>query len=73
MQTIVVAVGSIRPLKLRAVSDALESFGGALEPGARFDVVGVEVSSGVNHTPRSRSELMAGARNRAAALARCGA
>jgi inosine/xanthosine triphosphatase len=69
MPTSVVAVGSIRPLKLRAVSDALESFGPTLDAGARFDVVGVEVPSGVSHTPMSRAELMAGARGRAASLA----
>jgi inosine/xanthosine triphosphatase len=68
MQTIIVALGSTRPLKLRAVSEALESFGAALEPDASFDVAGVEVSSGVSHTPLSRAELMAGARNRAATL-----
>jgi len=69
MNRIVVAVGSTRPLKLRAVSDAIQSFGTALDPGARFDVLGVEVPSGVGHTPQSRSELMAGARGRVKALA----
>jgi non-canonical (house-cleaning) NTP pyrophosphatase len=40
-----------------------------LDPGAHFDVLGVEVSSGVGHTPQSRRELMAGARGRVEALA----
>ena len=69
MHRIVVAVGSTRPLKLRAVSDAIQAFGPALDAGAQFDVLGVEVSSGVGHTPQSRSELMAGARGRVEALA----
>jgi inosine/xanthosine triphosphatase len=69
MQKISVAVGSTRPLKLQAVSDAIHSFGSALDPGAQFDVVGVDVRSGVGHTPQSRSELMAGARGRVEALA----
>ena len=69
MNEIVVAVGSTRPLKLRAVQDAIQSFGSMLDPGAHFDVRGVEVSSGVGHTPQSRRELMAGARGRVEALA----
>jgi inosine/xanthosine triphosphatase len=69
MHTVIVAVGSTRPLKLRAVSEAIESFySGGLQV-ARFDVAGFDVSSGVSHTPLSRAELMAGARGRAAALA----
>lgn len=70
MPKIVVAVGSTRPLKVRAVSEAVESFGSSLGPGAQFDVRGVEVPSGVSHTPRSRAELMAGAKGRVEALAR---
>jgi inosine/xanthosine triphosphatase len=65
----IVAVGSTRPLKLRAVSDAIQSFGSSLDPGARFDVLGFEVPSGVRHTPQSRDELMAGARGRVESLA----
>jgi non-canonical (house-cleaning) NTP pyrophosphatase len=72
MQTFVVAVGSVRPLKLRAVADALELFGGSLDASARFDVVGVEAPSGVSHTPTSRAELLAGARGRANAVAALG-
>jgi inosine/xanthosine triphosphatase len=70
MAKIVVAVGSTRPLKVRAVSEAVESFGASLDPGSQFDVRGVEVPSGVGHTPLSRAELMAGANGRVEALAR---
>jgi inosine/xanthosine triphosphatase len=68
MKTIVVAVGSTRHPKLNAVSDALAVFGKLLEPDATFEIAGVEVPSGVGHTPISRAELMEGARNRAEAL-----
>jgi len=66
---IIVAVGSTRQPKLNAVWEALAVFGPSLEPNAQFEVVGAEVESGVPHTPLSRVELMAGARNRAEALA----
>lgn len=69
MHTILVAVGSTRPLKLQAVSDALESFNSFLDAATRFEIVGLQVSSGVSHTPLSRVELMAGAKGRATALA----
>jgi inosine/xanthosine triphosphatase len=68
MGKILVAVGSTRRPKLNAVWEALTVFGPSLEPDAQFDVVGVEVPSGVGHTPLSREELMAGARQRAEAL-----
>ncbi len=68
MTKIQVAVGSTRRPKLNAVWEALTVFGPNLDPSAQFDVVGVEVPSGVGHTPLSRAELMAGARKRAEAL-----
>lgn len=68
MTKILVAVGSTRRPKLNAVWEALTVFGPSLDPNAQFDVVGVEVPSGVGHTPLSRAELMAGARKRAEAL-----
>lgn len=68
MTKILVAVGSTRRPKLNAVWEALTVFGPSLDPDAQFDVVGVEVPSGVGHTPLSRAELMAGARKRAEAL-----
>ena len=70
MRKILVAVGSTRRPKLNAVWEALTVFGPSLDPDAQFDVVGVDVESGVGHTPLSRSELMAGARQRAEALLR---
>ncbi len=68
MQTVLVAVGSKRPPKLQAVSEALKAFGPALDRNARFEVVEIEVSSGVGPTPLSRSELMAGAYGRSQEL-----
>jgi inosine/xanthosine triphosphatase len=68
MEPIVIAVGSKRGPKLNAVREALQSFGTLLAPCAEFQVEGVEVPSGVRHTPLSREELMAGARQRAESL-----
>jgi len=68
MNKIIIAVGSKRGPKLNAVTEALQSFSAALAPDAEFEVVGVEVESGVSHTPSSRDELMRGARQRAEAL-----
>ncbi len=70
MKTCYIAVGSLRRPKLNAVWEAVSVFGAQLDPQARFEVIGVEVESGVNHTPLSRAELMAGARHRAEALVR---
>ena len=68
MDKLYVAVGSTRRPKLNAVWEALTVFGPSLDPDAKFEVVGVEVESGVGHTPQSRAELMAGARSRAETL-----
>jgi inosine/xanthosine triphosphatase len=68
MNKIIIAVGSKRGPKLNAVTEALQSFSAALSHDAQFEVVGVEVESGVSHTPASRDELMRGARQRAEAL-----
>ena len=70
MNKIVLAVGSKRGPKLNAVHQALETFSAMLAPETQFEVVGVEVKSGVSHTPTSRGELMRGARQRAEALQR---
>ena len=67
MNKVLVAVGSTRRPKLNAVWEALAVIGPTLEE-ALFDVVGVEVKSGVGHTPLTRAETMAGARQRAEAL-----
>ncbi len=68
MEKITVAVGSIRKPKLAAVREALDMISPRLAPEALIDVVGVEVPSGVRHTPLSREEIMTGARQRVAAL-----
>src|SRR5882757_8179501 len=68
MNKITIAVGSKRGPKLNAVTEALQAFSAALAQDAQFEVVGVEVESGVGHTPASRDELMRGARQRAEAL-----
>jgi inosine/xanthosine triphosphatase len=74
---ILIAVGSTRRPKLDAVRGALDSLWPKLSPnvapeiatpGARFEIVGREVPSGVRETPLNLAESMAGARNRAEAL-----
>ena len=67
MAKLVVAVASTRRPKLDAVRAALDEIDGRLwMPG--IEIIGREVPSGVGHTPSSREELMAGARNRAETL-----
>ena len=68
METIRIAVGSKRTPKLDAVREALSTLGPLLHPKSNFEVTGFEVETGVSHTPRSRIELMAGARGRCEAL-----
>jgi non-canonical (house-cleaning) NTP pyrophosphatase len=68
METILVAVGSTRRPKVNAVSEALAAIRTVSDFLPAFEVVGVEVESGVRHTPLSREDLMAGARQRAEAL-----
>jgi len=68
MNRLILAVGSKRGPKLNAVSEALKAFSSVLARDTQFEVVGVEVESGVSHTPASRDELMRGARQRAEAL-----
>src|SRR2546430_1503714 len=70
MEKILIAVGSTRRPKLNAVTEAIEIFGAMLELSAEFQVVGVEVESGVGHTPANREELMRGARQRSERLVR---
>ena len=69
METLIVAVGSTRRPKLDAVRDALEVLVPLFHKAAQFDIVAMDVPSGVRHTPLSREETMAGARQRAEALA----
>lgn len=70
MEKLLIAVGSARKPKLEAVRDAL----GAIRPffggDSDFEIVPVEVPSGVRHTPLSRVDSMAGSRQRAEALVR---
>ena len=70
---LIVAVGSTRKPKLGAVRDAIASIEKLLAPDAEVEVVGVEVESGVSHTPVSCPELMQGARQRAEAVAKLAA
>ena len=70
MEKIQIAVGSTRRPKLTAVNEAILDFGPVLAPGVEFEVIGVEVESGVGHTPANRAELMLGARQRAESLVR---
>src|ERR1700733_13773 len=70
MEKIIIAVGSTRRPKLDAVSEALASFGSFLSEHAEFEVRGMDVPSGVRHTPLTREDIMAGARHRAEALER---
>jgi inosine/xanthosine triphosphatase len=68
MSSTIIAVGSTRKPKLNAVTEALHTMATVLVPYGRCEVVGVEVDSGVGHTPLTRAELMRGARQRAEAL-----
>jgi len=52
------------------VWEALNVIGPALDPDARFEIVSVDVASGVRHTPLSSAETIAGARNRTEAMVR---
>jgi inosine/xanthosine triphosphatase len=70
MEKFIIAVGSTRRPKLDAVSTALASFGSFLNKDAQFEIRGIDVPSGVRHTPLTREDLMAGARQRAEALMR---
>jgi inosine/xanthosine triphosphatase len=68
LSELVLAVGSARKPKLAAVREAADGMLDLLPVGTSFEIVGVEVESGVNHTPLSREQSMCGARQRADAL-----
>ena len=70
METISVAVGSLRKPKLEAVREALAAVSARFQVDALFHVAGMDVASGVSHTPLSRDETMSGARRRAESLVR---
>ena len=69
MKKTIIAVGSTRKPKLNAVRDAVNTFACVLNPHAQYEVLGLDVNSGVGHTPSTCRELMRGARQRAEALA----
>jgi inosine/xanthosine triphosphatase len=68
MPNTIIAVGSTRKPKLNAVTEALHTMATAPVPFGQCEVIGLEVDSGVGHTPTTRAELMRGARQRADAL-----
>jgi inosine/xanthosine triphosphatase len=67
---ILVAVASLRRPKLDAVRQALAAIAAQSEPRVAYEVLGLDVPSGVGHTPLSREEMITGARQRAENLAR---
>jgi len=69
MPKTIIAIGSKRGPKIDAVKAALEAFSPSFSPRPEFELVAIEVQSGVSHTPASCAELMRGARQRAEALA----
>lgn len=65
-----VAVGSKNPVKIEAVRQAFQM----VWPNIQFDIIGVEVSSGISDQPMSSDEAIRGAETRARnALAQSGA
>lgn len=68
MDSLIVAVGSTRRPKLEAVDQALRDLLPRFQLPEEFEIIGVEIPSGVRATPLSREESMTGARNRAEAL-----
>jgi inosine/xanthosine triphosphatase len=68
MEKTLIAVGSTRRPKVEAVREAMSALAEKLPSLAHFELVPVEVESGVTHTPLSREETMRGARQRAEAL-----
>jgi inosine/xanthosine triphosphatase len=68
MTRLVIAVGSARKPKLAAVREALDQIASLFSSDSQFEILGIEVESGVTHTPSTREELMRGARLRAEAV-----
>jgi inosine/xanthosine triphosphatase len=65
LSELIIAVGSTRKPKLAAVREAVDGMSDLLAADTAVEIVGVEVESGVNHTPLSCAESMRGARQRA--------
>ena len=61
-------VGSTRRPKLDAVREVLALIGPRLDVSEPLEVRGIDVPSGVRHTPLTREDTMTGARQRAEAL-----
>src|ERR1700756_403693 len=68
MTSLVIAVGSTRKPNLAAVHEALGQITSLFSANTQFEIRGIEVESGVTHTPTSSAELMQGARQRAEAV-----
>ncbi|HMS23180.1 MAG TPA: inosine/xanthosine triphosphatase [Candidatus Saccharibacteria bacterium] len=67
MKEIIIAVGTLREVKLEAVRQAAESIF-----TRETSIIGVQVESGINDQPMSQEEMLLGATNRAdISLARC--
>jgi len=56
-----VAVGSTNPVKINATKQAFEK----VWPNKKWEVIGLEISSGVSNQPMSDEEAIKGAKNRA--------
>lgn len=54
----VIAVGSARKPKLAALRETLDELAAILADEKAIEIVGVEVESGVNHTPLDSAESM---------------
>ena len=65
---LIVAVGSTREPKVNAAQEALAAVFPLLHGTASFKIERMNVSGGVRHTPLSRTETMAGARQRVDAM-----
>jgi inosine/xanthosine triphosphatase len=65
---LIIAVGSTRKPKLAAVREAVDGMADLLAAHTSIAIVGVEVESGVGHTPLGHEESMRGARQRAESL-----
>jgi inosine/xanthosine triphosphatase len=68
MNKLTIVVGSTRKPKINAVRDAVDGMRVLLPSAMDIEIVGVEVESGVSHTPLSREESMRGARQRTGSL-----
>src|SRR5437667_9843430 len=68
MPKTIIAIGSKRGPKINGVKQALEFLSPCFPPATEFELVALEVDSGVSHTPLSHEEVVRGARHRAETL-----